>query len=83
MQGAGRDLNRVRERAGLEELTGDLTEEVIHIERMKELAWEGDRIYYLIGLEKDLPPGDRNMDVLSYPYELYFPIPFREQDFYQ
>lgn len=83
MQGARHDLNRVRKRAGLEELTGDLTEEVIHVERMKELAWEGDRIYYLIGLEKDLPPGDRDMDVMPYPYDLYFPIPFREQDFYQ
>jgi len=82
-EGARQDLNKVRNRAGLEEFTEELTEDVIHTERMKELAWEGDRVYYLIGLRKDLPPGDRDMEVLSYPYDLYFPIPFREQDFYQ
>ncbi len=81
-EGARSDLNVVRNRAGLDNYTGTMTEDVIHIERMKELAWEGDRVYYLIGLQKDLPPGDREMEPMQYPYDLYFPIPISEQDFF-
>lgn len=55
MGGALTDLNVVRNRAGLGDFTGVLTEEVIEIERIKEMAGEcGDRMLYLIGMQKTI-----------------------------
>lgn len=65
--GAASDLNVVRQRAW-DETTGgtfqpvtetEITEEMIHDERMIEMFAEGDRVHYLKGLKKDIPPGDR------------------------
>ncbi len=55
------DLNAVRNRAGLADYAGmdaDLLD-AIEVERMIEMAFEGDRLYYLQGLQKDIPDGDR------------------------
>ena len=58
--GAAADLNIVRQRAGLDPITAaTLTENDIHTERMRELAFEDDRLYYLQALSLPIPPGDR------------------------
>ena len=82
---ATKDVNVVRERAGLAALNG-VTEEDIENERIKELAGEnGDRIYWLVALHKDIPLGDRKTDgtegtVISYPYsDYYYQIPLLEK----
>ncbi len=81
------DVNIVRQRAGLEALT-ELTEENIHNERIKELAFEGDRIRYLQALKMPIGPGDRVDDSgtpvadITFPYEkFYWRIPQREMDY--
>ena len=56
-EGARADLNAVRNRAGLEDFDGsdaDLAE-AIHDERFKEMAFEGDRLFYLQGIGADIP----------------------------
>lgn len=95
-QGAADDLNVVRRRAwdaGVAEIDYDLsddfvttstiTSEMIHTERMKELSFEGDRLYYLQALKQPLPPGDREgVQALSFPHTgLYWQIPQTELDF--
>lgn len=78
---AASDVNEVRRRAGLAELT-TVTEEDIDNERIKELAGEnGDRIYWLQALHKDIPAGDRTKGgALKYPYsDCYYNIPVLEQ----
>lgn len=82
---ATKDVNVVRERAGLADLA-TVTEEDIENERIKELAGEnGDRIYWLVALHKDIPLGDRKTDgtegtVISYPYsDYYYQIPLLEK----
>lgn len=79
--GALQDLNIVRQRAGLEEL-GEVTEEIIDKERLKELAFEGDHFLYLQALGKPIGPGDReNTAPIQPPYEgLYWQIPQLELD---
>lgn len=84
--GATADLNKVREHAGLADLDHAITEEDIENERIKELAGEnGDRIYWLVALHKDIPLGDRKTDgtegsVISYPYsDYYYQIPLLEK----
>lgn len=83
---ATKDLNVVRNRAGLADLDHAITEEDIENERIKELAGEnGDRIYWLVALHKDIPLGDRKTDgtegkVISYPYsDYYYQIPLLEK----
>ncbi len=55
------DVNAVRQRAGLGDLSS-ITEDDIHNERVKELAFEGDWLPYLQALQKDIGPGDREND---------------------
>ncbi len=58
--GALQDVNAVRTRAGLPAISdAELTEEAVHVERMRELAFEEDRLYYLQALDLPIPPGDR------------------------
>ena len=59
--GARADLNAVRNRAGIGDFMGTDAEleNAIHLERFKEMAFEGDRLYYLQGLRMDIPSGDR------------------------
>lgn len=95
-QGAADDLNMVRRRAwdagvaGIDYdlsddfvTTSNITGEMIHAERIKELSFEGDRLYYLQALQLPLPPGDREgVQELSFPHTgLYWQIPQTELDF--
>jgi hypothetical protein len=89
-------LNKVRERAWDEEIAGipyassesfmtseNITEEEIHLERVRELAFEGDRLPYLQALQLAVPPGDRvDTPPVDFPYEgLYWTLPQKELDF--
>ncbi len=84
--GAASDLNIVRNRAGLDDvLSSEITDEIIHNERIKELATEnGDRTYYLIGLQLPIGIGDRDASKFSPvqpPYSgYYWQVPASEQD---
>lgn len=82
VSGAADDLNRVRLRADLEALS-NVTEQDIHNERIKELAFEGDRFHYLQALRLPMPPGDReDVAPVPFPYEsLYWELPQSELDF--
>lgn len=76
-EGATNDLNVVRTRAGLTNLTvAEISVEAIHNERIKELASEnGDRTYYLIGLQLPIGIGDRDASTFSAvqpPYSNYY-----------
>ncbi len=89
------DINVIRARAGLTALPGPVTEEDIHKERIKELAFEGDRLLYLIaiGQTKDsdgvkhngIPPGDRTdrTDIPLGDARLYWQLPLTETQFYE
>lgn len=57
--GATVDLNMVRNRAGIGNLPHVITEDDILNERVKELAFEGDRLDFLRAAHLDIPPGDR------------------------
>lgn len=81
--GALKDINAVRERAGLPALTA-VTEADIEIERIKEMAGENaDRMNWLIGLHKDIPIGNRDaskFQPIKYPYsECWYQVPVVEQ----
>jgi hypothetical protein len=77
------DVNTVRQRAGLEPLPV-VTEQDIHNERIKELGFEGDRLRYLQGLQRAIPPGDRDAPGLTFPQEtLFWKIPINEEDYRQ
>lgn len=79
--GAAADLNQVRQRAGLPPLLS-VSEEEIHRERIKELAFEGDRFFYLQALRLPIPPGDRQVAPIPFPYEdLHWKLPQSELDF--
>lgn len=86
--GAAADLNVVRNRAGLASIeSAALTADMIHNERIKEMATEnGDRTYYLIGLQLPIGIGDRDPAVFSPvmpPYADYYwqvPVVEREQN---
>jgi len=96
LEGAANDLNLVRARSWDADLSGieytqsdqfitvpDMTEELIHYERVKELAYEGDRLSYLQALKLPIPAGEREgvSDVTS-PYDgMYWTIPQLEIDF--
>ena len=83
LEQARNDINKIRQRAGLQSINqGQLTAEIIHAERMKELAFEGDRLPYLQALRIDIPNGDRGSG--SIPWNdpnLVFTIPNSETDF--
>lgn len=96
LQGAADDLNIVRRRAWDEEaaeiaydnseafITAEsITTEIIHNERIMELAFEGDRLFYLQAMQLPLNPGDREgVEPIPYPHEnMYWVIPQIEQDF--
>lgn len=81
------DINIVRQRAGIGTLT-ELTEDDIHHERIKEFAFEGDRIRYLQALRKPIGPGDKVDDNgnplpdIEFPYnDVYWLIPQAERDY--
>lgn len=84
-QGAAQDLNVVRKRAGLSDITAaQITASDIHNERTKELASEhGDRTYYLLGLRLPLGIGDRDparFSPVAAPYSAYYwSVPLIEQ----
>jgi len=86
---AASDLNVVRTRAGLEDIAAvDITANDIHNERIKELATEnGDRTYYLIGLQLPIPIGDRDPSKFSPiqpPYsDYYWQVPTTESNLNQ
>jgi hypothetical protein len=79
--GALEDLNLIRKRAGLPELS-EVSEELIDKERIKELAFEGDHLFYLQALNRPIGPGDReNVSPVQPPYEgFYWQIPQLELD---
>ncbi len=85
-EGAAADLNMVRNRAGLADIDANaLTADMIHNERIKEMATEnGDRTYYLIGLQLPIGIGDRNPSLFSPvmpPYsDYYWQVPVVERD---
>lgn len=80
------DLNIVRQRAGLDPLDGvsgtDLVN-AIHNERWKEMAFEGDRLFYLQGNELDIPDGDRGTGSVPWNSNFYSEIPDFEVEFNQ
>lgn len=79
--GATMDVNEVRTRAGLPPLES-ATEVDIHHERIKELAFEGDRYHYLQAMKLPIPPGDRDAAPIEFPYEgLTWKLPQAELDF--
>lgn len=76
------DVNAVRNKAGLNDLP-TISEEDIHKERMKELAFEGDWLPYLQALKYDIGPGDRQ-GVSPIPYNdpsLVQTVPSTETNF--
>lgn len=89
-QGAADDLNAVRARAWDEVAAGtpyqplaagDVRADVIHTERMREMMFEGDRLWYLQAQQIDIPNGDRGAG--SVPFTdagLYYEIPDGEID---
>jgi hypothetical protein len=89
-QGAADDLNAVRARAWDEDAAGapytplaagDVTADLIHTERLKEMFLEGDRLWYLQAQQIDIPNGDRGAG--SIPFNdagLYYEIPDNEKD---
>lgn len=83
LQGAAEDINKVRFRAGLDAVSPvNITEDTIHIERIKELAFEGDRIDYLRASKSPIPSGDRfNAQTLPPNHPSFvWKIPQREID---
>ncbi len=96
LQGAANDLNRVRNRAWDESVAGisyeaseafitpaNITEDAINLERLREMSFEGDRLYYLQALKLPLPAGERSGESeIAFPHTgLYWPIPQSETDF--
>jgi starch-binding outer membrane protein, SusD/RagB family len=91
--GAAADLNVVRQRAwdatvagkAYTPLTGaDVTEELIHQERWKELSHEADWLFYLQALGMNIPNGDRGQGEIPYnSYDLFWPIPLSERQLNQ
>lgn len=79
-------INAVRNRAGLDALSGisgtDL-EEAIENEWIKELAFEGHRLRYLLSLGREIPDADDGRTGTSPGDQLHWPIPLDEMDFQQ
>jgi hypothetical protein len=91
--GAAADLDVVRRRAWNAQVAGtpytnlspgQVTADLIHQERWKELGFEGDRLHYLQALRLPIPNGDRGPG--SIPYNdpsLQWPLPLRERELNQ
>jgi hypothetical protein len=93
-QAAANDLNVVRKRAWDENTAGqsyessanyvtadNITENMIHDERLIELFTEGDRLDYLRGLKMDIGPGVREGGPLPYNSKKFvWPVPLTEQN---
>jgi tetratricopeptide (TPR) repeat protein len=94
-EGAVNDINKIRKRAWDEVVAGaayipltadQLTEEIIDGEWIKEMACEGNRLYYMMALQNPIGPGDRREDrpnqTLQPPYaDYYWKIPRTEEIF--
>ncbi len=87
-QGAADDLNVVKQRAWDENIGGtfqpvlasEITEDMIHNERLIEMFAEGDRVHYFKALKKDILPGERENEPVR-PWndpELVWAIPTEE-----
>ncbi len=58
----------------------EVTMEMIELERMIELAFEEDRIYYLQAMQENIPPGER-IAADPFPFaQVHMPIPQSEAD---
>ncbi|NRB49398.1 MAG: RagB/SusD family nutrient uptake outer membrane protein [Saprospiraceae bacterium] len=77
LAGARADLDAVRTRAGLAAFAGTDAElpNAIHVERFKEMAFEGDRLYYLQGARMSIPAGDRGGAEVPWDSPFYSDIP--------
>ncbi len=96
-QGAADDINKIRKRAWLpadvsfensdQFVTADnITEDMIHNERIAELTGEGVWLWYLQAMRLPIDKGDhRNLGrIMKTPYtDMYFPIPDTEVRFFQ
>lgn len=82
LAGARADLNAVRNRAGLPDFDGPDSElaDAIHLERFKEMAFEGDRLYYLQSVRAPIPAGDRGGADVPWDSPFYSTIPDFEID---
>ena len=71
------DLNIVRTRAGLDNIDAtNLTADMIHNERWKELSFESDRLFYLQALKINISNGDRGTGDIPYnSTKLLWPLP--------
>lgn len=80
--GAAADLNAVRNRAGLADISGAvITADMIHNERWKELSFESDRLFYLQALKINIPNGDRGTGEIPYNnIKILWPLPQRERE---
>ncbi len=96
LSGAAEDLNIIRRRAWDASVAGtsyddsddfvtaaNVNADLIELERIKELSYEGDRLLYLQALKLPLEPGDRTeAATVAFPHTgLYWPIPQTELDF--
>lgn len=89
LSGAANDINIIRERSWDKDSAGidfsasplyvtasNITEKMIHAERIKELAFEADWISYLQALKMDIGAGDRDATyknrIISYPYTNFY-----------
>ena len=77
LAGAREDLNIVRNRAGIGDFPGTdgALENAIHLERFKEMAFEGDRLYYLQGNRMDIPTGDRGGSTIPWDSPFFSQVP--------
>ena len=82
LAGAREDLNIIRNRAGIGDFAGADSELVnaIHLERFKEMAFEGDRLYYLQGNRMDIPSGDRGSSTVPWDSPFFSQVPDFEVD---
>ena len=80
--GAASDVNAVRKRAGLGDvLAANVTAEMIHNERWKELSFESDRLFYLQALKINISNGDRGAgEVLYNSPNFLWPLPQYERE---
>ncbi len=88
--GAAADLDVIRARAWNEQAAGQpytplpagaVTADLIHQERWKEMAFEGDRLHYLQALQLPVPNGDRGPGAIPYnDPSLQWPLPLRERE---
>lgn len=77
LAGARADLNAVRNRAGLADFAGTDAElpGAIYTERFKEMAFEGDRLFFLQGARKGIPAGDRGGAEVPWNSPFYSEVP--------